>query len=112
MAKLPKVAIRNLTSFSHFGQEGAQDTALLLAAACADMGDQDSADAWYLVASTLASGITPPNARYEGRVSAACRHMARALEEHAKGVDAQTERQAQQVEANKAKAAEKKQASK
>lgn len=90
---LSAIKLRDLTHFQNFDPERATEAALTLGKLSADIAHQDAADAWYLVASTIASGTSPPNPMYEGRVSGACRHLAKALDAHADAIDKTTEQQ-------------------
>lgn len=102
-----QIRLRNLTHFQNFAPDNANDAAVTLGQLAADIAYQEAADAWFLVAASIASGIHPPHAEYEGRVAGACRKLARALDSHADAIDKATEAQAKNVEQAKHKAANK-----
>lgn len=93
-----QIKLRNLTHFQNFEPVTANGAAVALGELAADIASQDAADAWYLVAASIAAGSHPPNASFEGRVSGACRHLAKALDQHADAIDKATELQAKNVE--------------
>ncbi len=99
-----QIKLRNLTHFQNFAPDQANDAAVILGQLAADIAHQEAADAWFLVAASIASGVHPPHSQYEGRVAGACRHLAKALDQHADAIDKATEAQAANV-ANAKKAA-------
>lgn len=88
-----QIKLRNLTHFQNFAPDAANDTAVTLGQLAADVAHQEAADAWFLVAASIASGVHPPHSEYEGRVAGACRHLAKALDNHADAIDKATEMQ-------------------
>jgi len=92
-----QIKLRNLTHFQNFAPDQANDAAVTLGQLAADVAHQEAADAWFLVAASIAAGVHPPHAQYEGRVAGACRKLAMALEAHATAIDKATEAQAANV---------------
>jgi len=101
------IKLRNLTHFQNFAPDLANDAAVTLGQLAADIAHQESADAWFLVAASIAAGVHPPHADYEGRVAGACRKLAKALDMHADAIDKATELQAANVARATHKAANK-----
>lgn len=93
-----QIKLRNLTHFQNFAPDSANEAAVILGQLAADIAHQEAADAWFLVAASIAAGAHPPHAIYEGRVSGACRHLAKALDAHAAAIDKATEAQAANVQ--------------
>lgn len=89
---------RKLTSFQNFDPANASELASEFGRLGANLGSQEAADAWFLVAAKIAQGVAPPNQALEARCSAAMRALGKAMLDHAETIDRTTEAQAAAVD--------------
>jgi hypothetical protein len=96
--------LKDLTSLN-FNPGAQREFCLQHADMYGQLGEQETADAWMMVASMIAAGKSPPNEKFETRVVTALRASSESLARFADVVEREMDQRTANVQKSKSKAA-------